>query len=156
MHALARKFASIRLRQLVNTTSAGIKSVSGSQKVSGMLKEGHHDVASSSGKSPAMQPESLWQQLVNAGKPNANGKEQKIRRQQVMITGRASVMSCSKSTGPKLKPHHGQPHTAAQARPGKEGTTDLGQGAVVMYLPAIFPARQSVALYHSLQVCISS
>ena len=156
MQSLARQIGRHCSRQLANTASAGFKLVGGSQRASSLIMEGHHDVASSSGKSGATQPESLWQQLVNTGKPSVKGAELKIRRQQGAATGSTSVLSCRKSAGPKLKPHHGRPHTAAQAVPGKEGTTDLGQGAVIMYLPATFPARESMALYKSLQVCACS
>ncbi len=149
MHAFARQIATPCLRQLAKKTT-GSRAVSG--EVSGMLLEGHNSLASKDMESPAVQPASLWQQLLTAGKPSTKGTEQKSKKQQGTSIGSASGPPSKKSAGPKLKSQPGRSAAAVQAGPGKAGTTDLGQGSVIIYSPALFPLRESLALYQSLQV----
>ncbi|BDA42687.1 DNA oxidative demethylase ALKBH2 [Coccomyxa sp. Obi] len=107
-------------------------------------------MAGSSGKSQAA-PETLWQRVVAAGKCSETGTEYSNRKRQRTSSGSASAVRCENIATVKRDERRGGSQASSVARPGKEGTTDLGQGSIIMYAPAAFSAKESAALFRSLQ-----
>lgn len=152
MHTLTRQVARILSQHLANTSSHGPVTVRSIQHLSGAVAQ-QRSMAGSNGKLQAA-PETLWQRVVPAGKCSETGTElnNNMKRQRTSSSS-ASAVRCENTAIMKRNERRGWSQGSSVARPGEEGTTDLGQGSIIMYVPAAFSAKESLGLFQSLQVC---
>ena len=155
MHTLTRQAARILSEHLAITSGPGPITVWSTQKLSGALLHHQHSMAGSSGKLQAA-PETLWQRVVGAGRRSETDGQVDQRKRQKTSSGSASAVRYENIAITKRDGRSGRSQASTVARPGKGGTTDLGQGSIIMYAPAAFSAKESTRLFQSLQVCVLS
>lgn len=148
MRALLQQSGKAWSRQLLRGFCPGLGCMTSQEHGSRAATKGKHNLPVNETDLGNMQQSSLWQQVLNAGKHGGNAVLQDSRKRQRTSSGDNLLV---KKPGPRLNTEPSQKGT--QPRMGKDGITDLGQGASVIYAPAAFSARESSALYQSLKVC---
>lgn len=153
MHTLTRRAARILSEHLAIISSAGPVIVRSTQNISGVVVQQQHSMAGSTGKLQAA-PETLWQRVVAAGRCSETGTEYNVtRKRHKTSSGSDSAAKCENIAIMKRNERCRGSQASSVARPREEGTTDLGQGSIIMYAPAAFSAKESVGLFQSLQAC---